>query len=32
MMQNLDKEKFDGEKNSDFELRIIKDLTNLIKL
>jgi len=32
LIKNLDKEKGEGEKNSDFELRIVKDLADLIKI
>lgn len=32
LIKNLDKEKGEGEKNSDFELRIVKDLAELIRI
>ena len=32
IMKCLDKEKFDGEKNSDFESRIIKEVSSIIEL
>ena len=32
IMKSLDREKFDGEKNSDFESRIIKEVSSIIEL